>query len=536
VSAELLRVLASSTFASTAAIVIVLILRKPMRRRVGASAAYALWALVPLAATAALLPAPVVKVGSSSIPLVAPILIPLQAAMAPVTPAFNPAPWLALLWSTGVLLALVWLIGQQRRFMRGLGALSEDADDALRAQATAGCPALVGVWRPRIVLPADFEQRYDAIERRLVLAHERMHSLRGDAQLNGFAAALRCVFWFNPLIHVAASRFRFDQELACDAAVIARFPEARRPYADAMLKTQLADIGLPAGCYWQSSHPLKERISMLKQPLPSRARRALGAAIAVALIGSGTWAAWAAQPPTPPPGKSAAADAKTPVDIACCAQEHATYRKLRRLAYPPAALAAKLEGVVYVKVHVGADGSPENVVADSVHPQSATTLAEASIAAVRTWTFNAASRNGKPFATDEIIPIAFILKSDTNMHLEGGTLDAIRVSPPDADAQASDIPASEDVSYRKSTPPAYPVDAIKAHQEGKIVLKVHVDEHGDPESASVFQAQPPEAEATFGNASITAVMHWKFNPALRANKAVAGDVLVPFTYSLTETD
>src|SRR5690606_182279 len=114
-------------------------------------------------------------------------------------------------------------------------------------------PALVGAWRARIVLPADFERRYDTLERELILAHERVHLARGDAWVNAFVALLRSLNWFNPLVHLAAAKFRLDQELACDAAVIARFPRARRRYADAMLKVQLAgqawqELRLPVGC------------------------------------------------------------------------------------------------------------------------------------------------------------------------------------------------------------------------------------------------------------------------------------------------
>jgi len=48
-----------ATLASSAAILLLLVLRKPMRRIFGAPAAYALWMLVPLASGAALLPVPV---------------------------------------------------------------------------------------------------------------------------------------------------------------------------------------------------------------------------------------------------------------------------------------------------------------------------------------------------------------------------------------------------------------------------------------------------------------------------------------------
>jgi beta-lactamase regulating signal transducer with metallopeptidase domain len=125
------------------------------------------------------------------------------------------------------------------------------------------------------------------------------HLRRGDIHAQLLATGLRCLFWFNPLLHYAARMFRFDQELACDATVLAAFPRGRGRYGSAMLKTQLAGFGLPVGCHWQSSHPLKERIEMLKQPLPARMRKRTGAAMVAVLMCAGTWAAWAAQPAQP---------------------------------------------------------------------------------------------------------------------------------------------------------------------------------------------------------------------------------------------
>jgi hypothetical protein len=64
-----------------------------------------------------------------------------------------------------------------------------------------------------------------------------------------------------------------------------RFPQDRRTYAEAMLKTQLASAALPLGCYWPllSLHPLEERIAMLNKPRPSRSWRIAGAALIGAL-------------------------------------------------------------------------------------------------------------------------------------------------------------------------------------------------------------------------------------------------------------
>ncbi len=298
-TADLLTLLWHAALASSIAIALVLIMRKPMRNRFGAQVAYALWAFVPVAIGVSLIPAPIAQ------EIVAPI--PIDAAPIAGALPMTPMPTIGTDRSTShsgccargsaaPLLWTMWLAYQQRRFLIELGRLERYNDDAWRAQNVTACPALIGAWRPRIVLPEDFDQRYTATERTLILAHERTHVARADAALNLGVSALRCVFWFNPLLHAAAARFRFDQELACDASVISRFPEARRPYADAMLKTQLADIGLPVGCHWQSSHPLKERISMLKSNLPSPRRKRLGIALSCVFAAGVAAIAWAEQP------------------------------------------------------------------------------------------------------------------------------------------------------------------------------------------------------------------------------------------------
>src|SRR5690606_4874806 len=143
------------------------------------------------------------------------------------------------LWMVGALAGAGWLWRAQAVFRRGLGLLLPHGD-ALRAQEVcAGLPATLGLWRPRIVLPADFEERFDPPQRALVLAHERRHIARLDPWSNAAAALLRCLFWFNPLFHLAAARMRHDQELACDADVLAAHPRQRRRYGNALLNAQL---------------------------------------------------------------------------------------------------------------------------------------------------------------------------------------------------------------------------------------------------------------------------------------------------------
>lgn len=290
---DLMAWLLEATLAGSAAILAVLLLRRWLLAAFGASAAYAAWLLVPAALLAILLPATTAPPSPAGRDVVAEAMVGLPATA--VAQAFDPAPWLIVAWMSGLVVTCLLLVRQQRRFLRGLGPLSRRDDGMYQSDAVAGLPAVIG-WRSRIVLPRDFEQRFEAHEQQLVLCHENVHRRRGDIPASAFAATLRCVFWFNPLMHWAARRFRQDQELACDAAVLRLFPLSRRSYGDALFKAQLADQPLPFGCHWFGSHPLKERIAMLKHPLPNTLRWFSGFALVAALTVAGGWTAWAAQP------------------------------------------------------------------------------------------------------------------------------------------------------------------------------------------------------------------------------------------------
>ena len=79
---------------------------------------------------------------------------------------------------------------KSREALSGLGTLSE-FQGTLRAQTAAGCPALIGVLRPKVVLPDDFETRYTAQEQSLILAHENVDTAPTEAhrRQDAFVAA-----------------------------------------------------------------------------------------------------------------------------------------------------------------------------------------------------------------------------------------------------------------------------------------------------------------------------------------------------------
>lgn len=281
---DILSALLEMNLAAAAAVGFLFLVRKQARKLFGPHAVYLLWLAVPAAIFATLIPSRTITMLTLGLSLDDIIALTTPSAEAASWEA-NVAPVLMAVWIAGIIITAVALMRRQAAFLR-------DADLGL-----AG-PAIVGFSRPRIVTPDDFTRRFSDSERKLILTHEQVHLDRHDARVNALVALVRCLFWFNPLVHMGAKTLRVDQELSCDAEVIDRRPRVRRAYAETLLKTQLASRPLPVGCYWpaESQHPLTERIDMLaRKPVSSR-RRIAATAIVLALTAGAGVAAWATQP------------------------------------------------------------------------------------------------------------------------------------------------------------------------------------------------------------------------------------------------
>jgi len=438
----------ATALSGSAAILLVLALRAPLRRAFGAGVAYVVWGVVPLAMLAVLLPGDVRPAlpAALAMPQVW-VSAPLGAETAGALPIAGSrvALWMVALWSLGAAAMAAFLWRQQRRYRRSLGRLSPGADGVLYAQHALHGPLVLGAWRPQVVLPMDFAQRYPSAQAQLVLAHERMHIARGDTRHNLLLAALRCAYWFNPLLHWAASRFRFDQELACDAAVLARHPASRRNYAEAMLQTQLDAIALPVGCHWQAAQTLRQRIGMLQRPAVRGWRRRAGIAVVTMATLCGGGAAWALQPLpasalagsgiAPALADAQAQDAgalagtasavgpapvdagtRLPVLLASAADAATTSAKratadARPLAMPPPAyprdaLREGASGKLTLLVNVDATGAVSDVQLLGRGSGHAA-LDQATIAAARQWRFVPAQKQGLTVASRLKIPVNF---------------------------------------------------------------------------------------------------------------------------------
>lgn len=293
---DLWRWLVVATLVSSAAIGLVMLLRKPMRHLVGSRAAYWLWLLPIAVLIACLLPAPVSPFGMAWIIADAGLVQRPDPGVVEAAPDFSPASIGVVIWLLGCAAMSTRLLLSQRRLRRRLGTLSFQGDGTWRSESDPEFgPAVVGLLPARIVLPQSFALMWNPRQQAQVLAHERCHVQRRDLWVQLFALTWLCLFWFNPIVHRAVRLLRADQELACDAAVVMQHPQMIRDYAEALLITVQRDHGAPLCNAWTDPGPIKERMRMLGQSRKNRWVHRAGAAVITTIALLSGVSAWSLQ-------------------------------------------------------------------------------------------------------------------------------------------------------------------------------------------------------------------------------------------------
>ena len=96
-------------------------------------------------------------------------------------------------------------------------------------------PAVYGIVKPKIILPASWQKR----NTELIILHERAHISGLDNLWRVLAFGITAVHWFNPLSWLLLGRFLADLELSCDERVLTKLPDDRRKeYALALLESR----------------------------------------------------------------------------------------------------------------------------------------------------------------------------------------------------------------------------------------------------------------------------------------------------------
>ena len=114
----------------------------------------------------------------------------------------------------------------------------------LLASQETTVPLTWGLARPVVLLPPDHEEWSDE-RRRAVLIHELAHVARWDYATQ-FATQICCaLYWFNPLIWLAARGLRQERERACDDRVLGAGTRAST-YAGELLEIARSSLGVRA--------------------------------------------------------------------------------------------------------------------------------------------------------------------------------------------------------------------------------------------------------------------------------------------------
>ena len=126
-------------------------------------------------------------------------------------------------WYLGMAIMALWFLGSNLAF--GLRLRKTAKPTAIPGVYTAAQPSPC-LWGRRIyVTPCCLE---DETQLRHVLAHEQAHLRHGDSLWSLARCLCLVIWWFHPLVWMAASLSRKDCELAADEGAVAALGEAER--------------------------------------------------------------------------------------------------------------------------------------------------------------------------------------------------------------------------------------------------------------------------------------------------------------------
>ncbi|MHC4537158.1 MAG: M56 family metallopeptidase [Planctomycetota bacterium] len=212
------------------------------------------------------------------------------------------------LWLAGALILVIyicvrnislWLTVKRERPITDQGILDllEDCKMEMGVQTIIGVvvsdkiksPALFGFVRPRLLLPQGMLETYSLDELRYVFIHELAHLRQRDIYFGWLMALLQIAHWFNPLMWFAFGRMRADRELACDGLAISMMDADEPPrYGQTIVNllenfSQVRYVPSVAGILEDKSQ-IERRIKMIADYKKTSRSRWAGAMLLIAAL------------------------------------------------------------------------------------------------------------------------------------------------------------------------------------------------------------------------------------------------------------
>jgi uncharacterized protein (TIGR03435 family) len=189
-----------------------------------------------------------------------------SAAIVMVAPASSPGssipqpapvlPWVLLVvWALGAILVLLswwrqWLpIRSSLRQATPVRLNSQYGADDLTVMSSPSMPepGVIGVRRPRLLLPEGILERLTPPQLGALIAHERCHIRCHDNLVAAIHMVVEAMFWFHPAVWWIETRLLDERERACDEAVL-RAGSRPQDYAEGILEVCRQSVGMRLTC------------------------------------------------------------------------------------------------------------------------------------------------------------------------------------------------------------------------------------------------------------------------------------------------
>jgi len=275
-------------------------------------------------------------------------------------------------------------------------------------------PCVMGLRRPRILVPSHLAEHLGADGLRALLLHEDAHRQRHEPLREAVLEVIACLLFFFPLVRVACRRLRESSEFVCDEQVL-RAGIAGPLYAHALsfsVHAAVSSAPLPLATGAHRGSRLRRRFVRLLRPgrfVMKRQHRIAAAAIAgLFVFGALVPAAWIGGCGRERPDQ-VRGDGDPAVDPAVDAgappQSLPELLEMDPPVYPEAARGEGIQGTVLVRGLLRTDGHVDSVSVVEGPEQ----LRECAMASLRTARFRPATREGKPVDVWVQFPFRFNL-------------------------------------------------------------------------------------------------------------------------------
>ena len=213
---------------------------------------------------------------------------------------------LTAIWIGGMGVMVLWFLAVNLTFLRrarqGSIPFETTAKIPVLISPNVPSPCLTGLFRPVIYLTPASVRSEESLKH--IITHELVHLRHADHFWSALRCLCLCIYWFDPLVWLAAVLSRRDCELACDEAALKKLGDSQRiAYGKTLLETVTqsrspARILETATAMNETKKQLKERVNcIVKKPktlLIAAAILVLTAAIAAGCTFTGS-------KPTKPP-------------------------------------------------------------------------------------------------------------------------------------------------------------------------------------------------------------------------------------------